>query len=245
MPDQRRHRGAHPADARLFAEARLDELRAAVADYSWLLTRAYGEVAALKVVGDRYGLVARQRMAVMRCACSDQALARRAARRVEPAQCRGASLAIDGYNLLITVESGLAAGVILVGRDGCFRDLASVHGTYRRVDETASAVALIAEHLAELGVAHVDWYLDAPVSNSGRLKALMADVLEQRLGRTFADTWNIELVPDPDRRLRDCAHIVVTTDSVVLDGCGSWTHLAGQIVRACVPGAWIVDLTVR
>src|SRR6266404_1471952 len=45
-------------------------------------------------------------------------------------------LLIDGFNLILTLESALGGGVMLVGRDGCYRDMASVHGTYRRVEET-------------------------------------------------------------------------------------------------------------
>ena len=40
VPDTRKHRGPHPEDARLFADAMLPRLRAAVADLSWLLTPA-------------------------------------------------------------------------------------------------------------------------------------------------------------------------------------------------------------
>lgn len=36
-PDRRRHRGAHPEDARLFKTARLGALRVAVSELSWLL----------------------------------------------------------------------------------------------------------------------------------------------------------------------------------------------------------------
>src|SRR5438105_3109058 len=71
VPDTRRHRGAHPDDARLFAEAAWPALRAAVADLSWLLGKAYAQPSALKLVGDRYRLDVRQRAAVARAACAD------------------------------------------------------------------------------------------------------------------------------------------------------------------------------
>ena len=45
-----------------------------MADFSWLLTRGYAEKGALKLVGDRFSLTERQRLAVMRSACSDQHL---------------------------------------------------------------------------------------------------------------------------------------------------------------------------
>ncbi|MCO6435824.1 MAG: DUF434 domain-containing protein [Phycisphaerae bacterium] len=238
MPDRRKHRGPHPDDARLFAPERLPALRQAGTDLYWLLSRGYADKSALKLVGDRYELEARQRLAIWRSACSDQALAGRKAREVPPETCAGLALGIDGYNVLVTVESALAGGAVLVGRDGCFRDLASVHGTYRRVAETIAAVERIAEYAIELGVSHVDWYLDRPVSNSARLKALMAELLESR-GR--ADRFNIELADSPDWVLSEYSGIVATADGPVLDRCGRWVNLARDVV-AGVPGAWVVKL---
>ena len=67
----------------------LPALRQAVADLSWLLERGYAEKSSLKLVGDRYDLLARQRTAVGRCACSDADVARRSGRRVGPEQLVG------------------------------------------------------------------------------------------------------------------------------------------------------------
>lgn len=244
MPDQRHHRGRHPADAEQFGAGQLPALRAAVSELSWLLTRGYGETAAIALVGDHHNLTARQRMAVLRCACPDAALHRRQRHNVTPADCRGRRLAIDGYNLLITVEAALSGGLVLVGRDGCYRDLASVHGTYRRVEETVPALVLILDHVAGLHVSGVDWYLDEPVSNSGRLKSLMAEQLERRSAEGAGDPpWNIELIPSPDQRLRSAAGVVIATcDGPVLDACAEWVHLAGDVVHQRVPAAWIVRL---
>ena len=46
-------------------------------DLSWLLGRGYAIVSAVKLVGDRWSLTERQRMAVRRAACSDEARAGR------------------------------------------------------------------------------------------------------------------------------------------------------------------------
>src|SRR4051812_41374582 len=99
MSDDRRHRGAHPEDAELFGPAWHDRLRAATVDLSWLLSREYATPSALKVVGDRYGLSARQRTAVVRSACSDAALASRRGREIPLAALAGRRLLIDGYNV--------------------------------------------------------------------------------------------------------------------------------------------------
>jgi hypothetical protein len=242
VPDHRTHRGAHPEDARLFAADALPGLRAATAELSWLLTRGYAAPSALGLVGDRHALNARQRVAVRRCACADGALESRLARRVATGGVAGRLLLIDGYNVLTTVEASLGGGVVLAGRDGCFRDMASMHGTYRSVEETRPALELFADRLAALGVTSARWYLDAPVSNSGRLRAILLDVARQRGQR-----WEVDLVPDPDAVLpalaaSDPGVVVATADSGILDAPVAWFSLAAEIVGS-VQRAWVVDLS--
>jgi len=77
----------------------------------------------LKLVGDRYQLAERQRTAVRRSACSDASLRWRAERRADLRDLNGASLAVDGFNLLTTIEAALSGGIIIRGRDGCLRDM--------------------------------------------------------------------------------------------------------------------------
>ena len=88
MPDRRKHRGPHPEDARLFGAKALPLLRAAAADFCWLLGRGYPHDSALKLVGDRYALVARQRTAVSRCCCSEADALRRQVIKLARSSCR-------------------------------------------------------------------------------------------------------------------------------------------------------------
>jgi hypothetical protein len=238
MPDKRRHRGHHPEDPKLFGPDALPRLGTAVRDLSLLLTRGYAERSSLKLVGDRYELTARQRLAVLRSCCSDEARRGRQERRVAPETCRGADLVLDGYNVLITVESALAGGYIFRGRDGCLRDLAGLHGTYRHVQETSPAIALVRRVLAEMAPARCTWLLDAPVSNSGRLKGWILEAAPAE-----GPPWEVRLVQSPDRVLAEADAIVATSDSWVLDRAAGWVNMAGRIVQDHVPEARIVDLS--
>lgn len=248
MPDKRSHRGPHPEDVRLFAEHWWPALRAAVRDLAWLLSHDYAINGALKLVGDRYQLNERQRLAVMRCTCSDQSLALRRTHEVSAENVRNQSLVLDGYNVLTTVEAALGGGVLLRGRDGCLRDMASMHGHYKRVAETAPALALIGHTLAALGVSDIRVLLDSPVSNSGRLKTMIRQLGEEHHWWT-APPWTIDLVHDPDPLLAMSREIVATADSVILDGtrnpqgAGSpaWFNLAAHVVRTHVPTATVVE----
>jgi len=237
LPDTRTHRGPHPNDARLFGPEARPSLREAAADLAWLLSRGYVNPSALKLVGDRYRLTARQRTAVERSTCSDADRARREAHRVDAREVEGRPLRLDGYNVLTTIEAALAGGVILAARDGTYRDMASMHGSYRKVAETRPALELLGRVLDALAPSEVLWYLDRPVSNSGRLKKIIEDLAAERGWR-----WSVELVPDPDALLAETDEIVATADSVILDRCRAWCNLARETVSRHVPEADVVEL---
>lgn len=238
-PDRRQHRGAHPSDRQLFDAALLETLRLATAELSWLLTRGYKVKSAAKLVGDRHGLTERQRLAVSRAACSDSSLEMRRARRLAPQSVTGERLAIDGFNLIITIEAALGGGALLLCRDGCIRDMSSVHGSYRSVEETERAVELIGGALEALAPAGVRFVLDRPISNSGRLAQRLRELAEGRGWR-----WTVELVFNPDARLASSDEIVATSDSTILDHATRWVNLGYHLVKQYLPGSWIVDLSV-
>ena len=232
------HRGTAPKDERLFSADQIGLMRAAAMDLCWLLDRDYAARSAIELVGNRYNLVSRQRMALSRYACSAEDVRRRMHRRVEPADARGQEIWLDGYNILTVLESALAGAVVLPGRDGCCRDIAGIHRRYRKVNETIPALKLVGEKLSTLGAGLTRWLLDQPVSNSGRLKTLILE--------TARDAgWNmeVELTFSPDHLLARTNHIIATSDGIVLDRCRRWVNLACVIIAERIPGARIVDLS--
>ena len=231
MAEKRRTRGPHPEDARLFAPDAEATLRLACIDLAWLLSRGYAPNASLSLVGDRFALRRRQRDAVRRSTCSDAARDARASRRLAPEDIVGRRVLIDGFNLLITLETALDGGVLLEGRDGCVRDLASLHGTYRRCASTDGAFGLVAATLAPLKPGGVRWLFDRPVSNSGRLAARLR-VEAERLGLS---DWRFDVVPNPDGLLKTASGAIATADSAVLDACGRWLNLAALTLDRQLP----------
>lgn len=222
----------------LFSPAAEPVLRLATRELSRLLTWGYAPVASLKLVGDRHRLTVRQREAVFRSACSDRALRLRRRHKLPVTSLGGHELQVDGYNVLTTIEAALAGGVILEGRDGCHRDLASMHGSWRRVSETGPAAKLLGETLAALGAGSCRILLDRPVSNSGRLRALLLEA-----AAAAGWLWAVELVPDPDRALVEPGVTAVTADSAILDRCTRWVNLARHIVETRIPAARILRLS--
>jgi hypothetical protein len=190
------------------------------------------------LVGNRHSLTARQRMAVARCACSQQETQQRRQRQVESAQLRGQELWLDGYNVLSILESALAGGVVLLGRDGCCRDIAGIHRRYRKVNETMPVLRMVGEVAVAWGVSRCRWWLDKPVSNSGRLKTLILDVAGNA-------GWNmeVELTFSPDHVLSHTDQVIATSDGIVLDRCQRWVNLSRLLIAQQIPHAKLVDLS--
>ncbi|MEM7151852.1 MAG: DUF434 domain-containing protein [Myxococcota bacterium] len=231
-------RGPQPADPGLFGAKQTPKLRQALAELAWLLSRGYVLNSSLKLVGDRHSLVARQREALSRAACTDAERSERANKRRGVETLSGAAIGIDAFNLVITVESAMAGGVLVRGRDGALRDLASVHGSYRRAEHTHAAIDAVATRLDAHGVAEAHWLLDRPVSNSGRLAGWIRDVGERADRR-----WTVELVDNPDRVLIDGTVPVVSSDAWVISSAGAWIDLVSDVIEHCVDDPWIVDLS--
>jgi len=233
------NRGPHPADKLLFSQDQWPVLQEAVDHLSWLLTRGYAPPSSLKLVGDRFSLVARQRIAIMRSACSDQAVQNRTEKAIRVDELSGCSLEIDALNLLITLESALSAGVVLRARDETYRDMASIHGSYRRVDQTRQAIQLTGDFFHRHHVESVLWRIDRPVSNSGRLRAMLSD-----LATEFGWNWEARLDDDPDRVLGGEHGLVVSADALVLDRADRWANAARWIIDERIPRAWIVPMSL-
>jgi hypothetical protein len=230
------HRGAHPEDDEQFAHSELPVLREAVADLSWLRTRGYGDASALKLVGDRYRLKRRQRNAVARSACSDAERAHRLVRRRSPAELAGGWIDIDGFNVVISAEGLLGGAYLFVGRDRAYRDVDPVQGTYRIVKETVPALRAVQAALQEQRVVGVTWWLDAHVSNVGRLRSRLAEVDSAAL------TWEIRIDENVDDRLRDSDRVVATSDSGILDRTESWCSIEELLIRQMAGSPTVRDL---
>jgi hypothetical protein len=241
MSDSRRHRGPHPLDEELFSAGALPTLREAVRDLSWLRTRGYAERSAIKLVGDRYQLRRRQRVAVGRCACSDKAKRLRASRQRDAKEVHDRALAIDGLNAITTIEVALAGGVLLLGRDHCMRDMASFHGSYRLVQETERAVAILIDVVESMQPSEAILYIDRPVSNSGRLAEIVRKAAAVRGSKLEAFTTD-----RVDETLIASSAVVATSDSMILDASDDWVNLARIAVerhRAEVEPLWLLDLS--
>ena len=101
-----------------------------------------------------------------------------------------------------------------------------------------TALRLVGELADHWGVSVCRWYLDRPVANSGRLKAVMLTA-----AAAAGWHWTVDLVYNPDRILAESAQVVATSDSAILDRCQCWINLTWLIISRSVPRVRLVDLS--
>ena len=103
------------------------------------------------------------------------------------------------------------------------------------IDKTDTAIVLIRDKLKSMNVSGAVFYLDSPVSNTGRLKTRIFELLND-----CGYTLSVELVNNVDKLLKDKAY-VVTSDAIILNECVSWINLASDIISEHISEAKYID----
>lgn len=212
-------RGSAASDEKEFSEDSIIKLKKAASHIRFLINEGYPIKNASVFVGNHFLLSERQRLALVRSISPDEQLRWRREKECAADDLCGMTVHIDGFNTIITLEIALCSSMLLECMDGTVRDLAGLRGTYKLIEETPQAVRIIADTLKHLKVKKAVFYLDAPVSNSGRLKSLIADVWEN-----YNIELDIQVINDVDRTLQKKDY-VITADAIILDKCESWFNL--------------------
>lgn len=222
-----RNRGKNTGDDTLFGtEKQISKLKMAVQDMQYLLTRGYAEKATSELVGNRYRLKTRQIQALRGAAASDIQIRGRKLKQLNISDLKDQTIYLDGFNVLILLESLLSEAYIFEGLDGCFRDLSGVHGTYKRVNQTQKAIELVSVFFQKSYAQKLVWIFDQPVSNSGRIKQIILDfAADHNLN------WEAELQFSPDKILAETSGIIISSDAWILDHCKEWFNLIAYLIE--------------
>ena len=210
-------RGYEPKDERNFSPTALETMKKTSRHVCYLLDEGYDLKQASTFIGNHFSLSERQRLAIVRSVASVGQLQNR--KEKEKTSLDGAEVWIDGFNTVISLEVMFSSSLLFACMDGTIRDLAALRGTYKIIPETEPAVRMLLDSLQEMKVKSAHILLDEPVSNSGRLKTLIADVGE---GCPF--DLDIQILKAVDSTLWGKEN-VITSDSIILDHCISWFNL--------------------
>ncbi len=190
---------------------RLDLLRALAKDLRYLLNRGYHKGPALNFLANRWQLTSLEREILTRAVFTKEEALSRKKKRCSIKALKGRSLAVDGHNVLITVESALRDLPVFVGDDGFVRDASRLSRKFKKTAQTREALKALKRALAKLPLAQVVVYFDAPLSRSGELAAETRKLLE-----TQSFSLEVYTVPSADPCLRE-ASLIATSDSALID----------------------------
>jgi len=222
-----RNRGKNTGDDTLFSsQKKIDKLKLAIQDMKYLLSRNYAEKASSELVGNHYRLKARQIQALRGASASENQIQNRKTKELQISDLKDKTIYLDGFNVLILLESLLSEAYIFEGIDGCFRDLSGVHGTYKRVNQTQKAIELVVEFFQKSHAEKLIWIFDKPVSNSGRIKEIILNFAKEN-----HLNWEVELEFNPDRFLVENAEIIVSSDAWILDHSKNWFNLVKYFIN--------------
>lgn len=231
-----KRRGYVPTDEKEFKNENINKLYEASEDLLYLLNRGYKIKGASTFIGNHYLLSERQRLALVRgISRYDDVIKRKAKENTNLSNIE--EVHIDGFNTIITLEVALSNSLIIKSMDETIRDLAGLRGTYSVIDKTEVTIKLIGKFLLEHEIKKAIFYLDKPVSNSGRLKMKILDVLEG--SELQIEVWNIDNV---DSVLKSKEN-VVSSDAIILDNCISWINLNMYIIKEKISNDCCIDFT--
>lgn len=232
-----RKRGYVPEDEKQFTGTQLELLIKAAREVQFLLDGGYEIKPTTTFIGNHYMFSERQRLALARMVSPMERITERKSKELLQKEEKKLpkTVHIDGFNTIITLEVALSGSPVLYCGDGTIRDLAGLRGTYRIIDQTKEAIMRILQQLDVLKIENACFYLDAPVSNSGRLSSLIMEC---------ADKYNVsvktQVINDVDRVLEQLAG-VISGDAIILNNCVSWLNIMPLIIEQ-MESVWMIQL---
>jgi hypothetical protein len=139
---------------------------------------------------------------------------------------RGKALFIDGYNVLISMESLLGGKSVYLCDDGILRDVQGIFRGYRLSDLTAPALDAIFDLLASACPAVTEVILDKQISMSGQLA-----ILTRRTMTEHDVTGLVRTARDVDHRLKEMEGVIATGDGNIIDAAEKIVDIPGVISR--------------
>ncbi|MGF0032920.1 DUF434 domain-containing protein [Bariatricus sp. SGI.154] len=230
-------RGYVPEDEKQFAGTQLEQLKKAAREVQFLLDQGYGVKQTTTFVGNHYLFSERQRLALARTVSPKEWIVERnrKERLIQAENNLPKTVHIDGFNTIITLEVALSGGPVFACGDGTIRDLAGLRGTYHIIEQTKKAIELILHQLDFLGIENACFYLDAPVSNSGRLSSLIIECADK-----YDVSVKVQVINDVDRTLEQ-RDGVISGDAIILNHCISWLNIMPKIMEH-IESVWMIQL---
>lgn len=186
-------------------------IKKATVDIRYLLDNGYPPKSAVGFVCDHYRLDGDSRHILSRTVIAGSICEKRSKKFLPCDKIRGEDIIIDGYNIIIGMESILEKKAILCD-DRVVRDIKGVSRNFRSSENTHKAIELILSFLKEKSPSQVFFIFDSQISKSGELAKVLAEkILRSGLKGTAFTSRHV------DHDLKCSHYIVASSDSVIID----------------------------
>jgi len=182
----------------------------ALKDLYFLLNRGYKKDIAVKFVSDHYRLKKKDRYKLMRIVFSEREIESVKRKKCEIKDIKNKSLAVDGYNVLITTESVLENKAFLCF-DGVIRDTKGIFKKYKFTERSNEALEKIFLLFRKYPPKEALFFFDVQISKSGELCSLIRENLEKYNLRGDA-----KAVKNVDYTLKKLQMLTATNDSAII-----------------------------
>ena len=177
-------------------------------------------------MGDRYRLNHTARQLLHRGVFAPEVARARRAKLRRLRELPGQPLALDGHNVLITLECAVRELPLVAADDGWVRDVGEVSRAFRVSPATDRVLTLMADYLADLAAGPLEVFYDAPLSLSGELARRTREIFASR-----GLSVQAAAVPVPEQLLSGFPGAIITSDTALIDAHATVVDLAGEIIR--------------
>lgn len=206
----------------------LDErMKDASIDLRFLLNRRYDKARAIKFVGNKYQLDKSERHILYRALYSNDEITAIKKKLVPFEQISGKLLAVDGYNVLITVESILYKKTIIDCDDGILRDVSGVFGSHVITSVTKKSIDLILSQIAKYPPESLQFFFDSQVSKSGELSNSIREKMNEL--QLNGDAETVKQVDTTLKKLN--CDIVATSDTIIIAQASAVVDIPQRILK--------------
>lgn len=193
-------------------------------DFKYLLDNNYRKEGALNFVSDHYRLNKVQRNELFRSVFSEKEIKNHKSKLKNIRRITGKNIVIDGFNVLICVESVISEKKVIRCMDGFIRDISGIHGKYKMSERTKLAIDSILKILAEYKPRYVLFIFDSQISRSGELSVLV----RRRLYK-FGLDGNAKTSKNTDSEIKKLNWITLTSDTNIIETVNKAVDILQQL----------------
>lgn len=197
-------------------------------DIRYLLERGYPKTSSIRFVSNHYRLKENERHVLTRVIVPPQTAVARNKKHLTCREVTGKNILVDGYNVLIAIESMIGGHILWLCDDGFVRDTRGVFRSHSNSDITMEAVKQMCSLLLRCNVPFVKILLDSQMSQSGQLANL---IRHEMALLSLQGEVSTSVHADFDLKNAGSQYVVATADGIVIDAVEKVIDLPASVLE--------------